>query len=249
MKMKKQTVLPAMGLLFLLLFILSCKGDPSQRTIELEPRKDMHSVHSNVRNDLHRVQVTEIRKGDKYMYLKVREGDQTYWVATAPGDIVEGNTYIYNEALRRTDFRSEALQEVFDTLYLVTRLVPESEAGDMKPSSLKEPREMEEAEVDTGQESATEVTLSELLDNPEAYRDSWVRFTAACTKVNEGIMNRNWVHLTTDQANGRSVVATTKADAAPGETLIVTAVVRQDRDFGSGYRYDILLEEAEFQRQ
>ena len=63
-------------------------------------------------------------------------------------------------------------------------------------------------------------------------------------KVNPGIMNRNWVHLKAAGEDGGQVVVTTQDEVEVGEMVRMQAVVKRNRDFGSGYRYDLLLEEG-----
>lgn len=236
---------PAYRSLFAIsLLLAACQGGPEQRNIPLQSEMDMEVMHGNIRTDVHRVVVEEIRQGDSYLYLLVREGDQQYWIATAKREVEKGEVYVYNEALRRTQFESKALATVFDTIYLVTRIVPEAEAGDMTASQLQPPRKMENETV-AGQETPTAITLAALLENPGAYQDQWVELEAKCVKVNEGIMNRNWLHLTDGTDSGRELVATSRQLVAVGSQVRLKGVVRLDRDFGSGYRYAILLEQAE----
>jgi hypothetical protein len=70
-------------------------------------------------------------------------------------------------------------------------------------------------------------------------------------KYNAGIMGKNWIHLrdgsgvATDNTN--DVLVTTTTQAKLGDIVTVTGVVRTDKDFGSGYSYKVLIEEATLQ--
>jgi len=67
-------------------------------------------------------------------------------------------------------------------------------------------------------------------------------------KVNNGIMGRNFVHVqdgTGDAAKGtNNLIVTSKQTAAVGDQVTVSGVVVLNRDFGSGYSYPLLIEEA-----
>jgi hypothetical protein len=67
-------------------------------------------------------------------------------------------------------------------------------------------------------------------------------------KVNNGIMGRNFVHVqdgTGDaKASTNNLVVTSKQTAAVGDKVSITGTVVLDRDFGSGYSYPLLIEEA-----
>ncbi len=68
-------------------------------------------------------------------------------------------------------------------------------------------------------------------------------------KVAAGIMNKNWFHLqdgSGDPAKKTNDLAITTIQDLPavGKVVTVTGTLHKDKDFGSGYRYEVILEEA-----
>ena len=65
-------------------------------------------------------------------------------------------------------------------------------------------------------------------------------------KVNNGIMGRNFVHIQdgTGDATSNNLIVTSKQTASVGEQVVISGVVVLNRDFGSGYSYPLLIEEA-----
>lgn len=65
-------------------------------------------------------------------------------------------------------------------------------------------------------------------------------------KVNNGIMKRNFLHIQdgTGDANNNDLSVTSKQTANVGDEVTITGVVVLDRDFGMGYAYPLLIEEA-----
>lgn len=67
-------------------------------------------------------------------------------------------------------------------------------------------------------------------------------------KVSTGIMNRNWIHLrdgSGDQAKGtHNLVVTSQDRPAVGDVVTASGTLAKDRDFGSGYRYPVIIEDA-----
>jgi hypothetical protein len=65
-------------------------------------------------------------------------------------------------------------------------------------------------------------------------------------KVNNGIMGRNFVHVQdgTGDASNNNLVVTSKQTANVGDQVTISGVVAVNRDFGSGYSYPLLIEEA-----
>ena len=67
-------------------------------------------------------------------------------------------------------------------------------------------------------------------------------------KVNSGIMGRNWVHVRDGTGDAKkdtnNLVVTSKQIAKVGDQVTISGVVAINRDFGSGYSYPLLIEEA-----
>ena len=70
-------------------------------------------------------------------------------------------------------------------------------------------------------------------------------------KYNPGIMGKNWVHLrdgsgsAADSSN--DILVTTQNPASVGAIVTARGIVRTDKDFGAGYAYKVLIEEATLQ--
>jgi hypothetical protein len=65
-------------------------------------------------------------------------------------------------------------------------------------------------------------------------------------KVLNGIMRRNFIHVQdgTGDADNNDLIVTSKQSARVGDTVTITGVVAVNRDFGSGYKYPLLIEHA-----
>jgi hypothetical protein len=69
---------------------------------------------------------------------------------------------------------------------------------------------------------------------------------AKVVKYNPQIMGKNWLHLEdgTGKAGSNDLTVTTNGEAKVGDTVLVTGVVTTNKDFGAGYKYDVILEDA-----
>ncbi len=79
-----------------------------------------------------------------------------------------------------------------------------------------------------------------------------VRVRGTVVKYNGGILGKNWIHLRdgsgSREAKDDDLTVTTSATAAVGETITVTGKVAVDRDFGAGYRYPVIVEDARVEK-
>jgi hypothetical protein len=68
-----------------------------------------------------------------------------------------------------------------------------------------------------------------------------VRLRGVVTKNTSGVLGRDWLHV--QDASGE-VVVTTERGAVVGTEVVVSGRLVADKDLGSGYRYDALIEDA-----
>jgi hypothetical protein len=95
-------------------------------------------------------------------------------------------------------------------------------------------------------EDANVKTVAALHQEKAALAGKTVQVKGKVVKVNNGIMGRNFLHVQdgTGDANSNDLTVTSKQTAAVGDQVTVTGLVVLDRDFGSGYSYPLLVEEA-----
>jgi hypothetical protein len=55
-------------------------------------------------------------------------------------------------------------------------------------------------------------------------------------------MGRNWIHLRDGSQDDFDLVITTRTFVPEGNVVTVRAVVALNKDFGAGYKYDLILE-------
>ncbi|MDO9065266.1 MAG: hypothetical protein Q7U25_08660 [Sulfuricella sp.] len=89
-------------------------------------------------------------------------------------------------------------------------------------------------------------TVAALNQNKAALAGQKVSVKGKVVKVNNGIMDRNFIHVQdgTGDANSNNLVVTSKQTANVGDKVTISGVVVVNRDFGSGYSYPLLIEEA-----
>jgi len=91
-------------------------------------------------------------------------------------------------------------------------------------------------------------TVGELFAKGASLNKQKVTVRGQVVKVNPDIMGRNWLHIqdgTGDLAKNTHDLVVTSADIAEIGTIIsVEGTLAADKDFGSGYRYDVIVEDA-----
>lgn len=95
-------------------------------------------------------------------------------------------------------------------------------------------------------DAAKSVNIATLFKDKTALAGKQVQIKGKVVKVNNGIMNRNWLHLQDGSggATSNDVTVTTAQTAKVGDQVLVKGVVVLNKDFGAGYNYALLIEEA-----
>ena len=91
-------------------------------------------------------------------------------------------------------------------------------------------------------------TVAEVWQQRAELSGAQVAVRGRVVKFMPAIMGKNWLHLRDGSGSAATgdddLTMTTDATVAVGDVVVVTGTVRVDRDFGSGYSYSVLLEDA-----
>lgn len=198
---------------------------------------------------VHQVLANEILQADRYTYLNVTEGSHKFWIATSKTEAEKGKIYLYKGGLMKTNFESVEFKRTFDTIYLVSNIISASEhpggnlAGGQSEQNIGQP-------ISSGGAMPVvkdAITLSELINNKAKYEGKVVTVSGECVKVNNGIMGKNWVHLqdgSKEKGKVLDITITTSLNIPLGSKVALSGKIFLNKDFGAGYRYDIIMEEA-----
>lgn len=194
---------------------------------------------------LHTVVVNEILPTANYTYLNVTEGEKVFWIAVSSTDAKIGDTYFYVGGLLKNNFESKALNKVFDELYLIGNLVSSNHGNEVDSAGTDN---MEVNTLATSSEKIKitrqkgSIKISEIVNNPKKYEGQTVQIDGECTKINLGIMGKNWIHLEDGSQDDFDLVITSDEMVDVGSVVTIKAEVVLNKDFGAGYKYDLILE-------
>lgn len=95
---------------------------------------------------------------------------------------------------------------------------------------------------------ANAYTVSETYGKAGKLDKKTVVVRGKVVKVSKGIMGKNWVHLrdgSGDSGKGtNNLVVTTQDVPKVGDVVTAKGILYKDKDFGAGYKYKVIVEEA-----
>ena len=88
--------------------------------------------------------------------------------------------------------------------------------------------------------------VEELYAKKEKLNGKKVTVKGKVVKFSPGIMGKNWIHLQdgSGKQGTNDITITTDQNTSVGENISVTGNLVTDKDFGSGYKYEVIIEGA-----
>ena len=194
--------------------------------------------------------VTETFASGGYTYLLLERDGKKTWAAIPETPVEAGREISLKPGMEMKNFSSKALKRTFESIYFSEGLasVVESTKGKSSPAgkgAVAAPAEKVKVEKAAG---ANAYTIAEVYGQKGKLDGKKVAVRGKVTKVSAGIMGKNWVHLqdgSGDSAKGTNDLTVTTQDLpAVGDVVTATGTLRKDKDFGGGYRYQVIIDEG-----
>jgi hypothetical protein len=198
-------------------------------------------------DDNHQIIAEEVIQASGYTYVRFTENDSVQWMATSAIDAKVGEKYYFEKSMEMNNFHSKELNRDFETILFVDRLSAEPISHEKKAKSAPGAAKAKAERMDvTIEKSKDELTVAQLFSNKELYADKMVLIKGKVAKYSPGIMNKNWIHLQdgTESDGNYDLTVTTLAELKVGDIVTLEGKIALGKDFGYGYVYDVLLEDA-----
>ena len=221
--------------------------------------KDSETVAVAEANDGSRkIEVVEHMDGGGYTFIKANENGKELWLAVRSMEVADGDVYYFSDAMEMKNFESKSLGKTFDNILFVNAISKtkgEQSSATNGHSGMPGMATSTDTHEKPKVEASAEIKVSPLKDGKTveavnlekaALSGKIVKVRGKVTKYNSGIMNRNWIHIQDGSGTGENVDLTiTSEDATKvGDTITIEGTVATDKDFGSGYFYSVIVENA-----
>ncbi len=187
--------------------------------------------------------VLETMEGGGYTYLKLDQNGKTLWIAVRRANVAVGDAVEYVEKMRMPNFTSKTLNKTFDEIVFAKLGGEHAIASPMQPVP----------EIPVGDEPIAKAeggyTVAEVFANKDELKGKLIKVRGRVVKVSQAIMYRNWIHLKdgTGEAGGDKIVFRSEDQVAQvGSIVTAEGRLETDMDFGYGYQYEVLIEDASF---
>jgi hypothetical protein len=213
-----------------------------------------------------------------YMRIKTDAGGES-WAAVTKAKIAKGDRVSVGNAMLMEGFESKTLNRKFDRILFgnlgdpkagaaaaatADAPAPISSHGTAADASKGAPLVAPHAALSDAQADAKDVrvakaegkdarTVAQVFAERAQLKDKTVTVRGKVVKANNSVMGRNWYHIR-DGSGSRAkkdddLTITTGDPASVGDVVVVRGVVHVDKDFGAGYEYTVILEDAKVTKE
>jgi hypothetical protein len=182
--------------------------------------------------------------------LFLKTGDGEVWAAVNETPIKVGAKVTIENAVVMGNFHSSSLKKDFDSIIfgilaadadavVAAHIAEHSGAAKAEPTlDVKVPKA-------SGPDART---VAEVITTSAELKGKTVQVRGKVVKYSASVMGKNWIHLRDGSGSAADqtddVLVTTTEKTKVGDVIVVKGVVNTDRDFGAGYSYKVLIEDA-----
>ncbi len=218
--------------------------------------------------------VIETMNSSGYTYLLVENGTGKTWLAIPETSVKKGETVEYYQGMVMNNFTSKTLDRTFESIVFSPGLVDKKGKASRpaatddsftaavkaeKATSKPEPSmamsggsngavvPLKDISIEKAK-GANGYSVGEIFEKADQLAGKKVRVRGKVVKFNPMIMGKNWVHLQdgtgNPMQNSHDLVVTTQETVDVGSIVTIEGVVAANKDFGAGYKYAAIVEDA-----
>ncbi|OIQ69621.1 hypothetical protein GALL_487760 [mine drainage metagenome] len=202
-------------------------------------------------------EVLEVKNVPNYTYLRLKTGTGDVWAAVATAPVKSGDKVTVEQAEQMDNFESKTLKQTFAVIYFGSLARPDLNSPDavakVASAHAAMPKTALAADVRVAKAAGADAhSVAELYAMAAQLKDKPVLLHVRVVKFSAAIMGKNWAHLRdgtgSDAAGDNDVLATTQEQMKVGDVVLLKGTLRQDKNFGAGYVYKVLIEDARLQK-
>ena len=200
--------------------------------------------------------IVETMNSGGYTYVNLEKNGKMTWVAAAETRVKVGQEASCASGMKMDNFTSKTLKRTFESILFCN--APLETVGGKQGAEEKSPGSKGAKVASAGAikvekaSGANAYTVGDIYKNKAKLDKKKIVVRGKVVKVSAGIMGKNWIHLqdgTGSQKKGTNNLVVTSQDLpAVGDVVTMEGTLYKNKDFGSGYKYDAIVEKAMIQK-
>lgn len=195
--------------------------------------------------------VVETMNTGGYTYVLVENGGTKSWAAAPEFKVAVGDSVILPaNAMAMQNYESKSLKRTFDVVYFVDSVMVNGGSMAMATAKVAPVEGHPQVAVQPTQKISGVVkadkTVAEVYAEKGSLAGKSIKVRGKVVKFSPEIMGKNWIHVQDGSGSegNNDLTVTTKSIVKQGDTILVSGVLVVDKDFGYGYQYPVIIEDA-----
>jgi hypothetical protein len=227
-----------------------------------EPATDNPALAAPVPAGMVRGVVLETMNAGAYTYVLIKTDQDERWVAVPKTPVLVDDVVQTGQGMPMSDFESKTLNRTFDVVYFAGGLqnltTPAAAAPAPAPVQSDAALPPGHPTTDTTVEApVADIKVAELTPgqdiayvyaNKDSLAGQQISLRGKVVKYNANILGTNFIHIqdgSGEVADGSNdLIVTSTTETAVGETIVLTGTIVLDKDFGAGYSFPVLMDDA-----
>ena len=236
---------------FAVLFLTLALGACQKSSKEIEGEELKPEVKLEQPAGLEGVVVTTMNQAS-YTYVEVESKGKRSWAAVPQTEIKVGDEVTIPPGSMMYNFESKSLNKTFDEILFAGGIVVGREGGAAADAGASPgvvtPKTSDAPEKGSIKKAAKGYTVEELYTKKADLGGKEVSVKGKIVKANMEIMGTNWYHIQDGSGSEgtNDIIFTSLDKAESGQIVLAKGTLTLDKDFGSGYKFDVIVEEATF---
>ncbi len=245
--MKKNLVFQILIFTFVLMLSINISYSASEKSAS-DSKKPSELSQKNP--SLLSGKVVETINSGGYTYVTIEKNGKKTWVAVPEMKASVGDDISFQPGMTMSNFKSKTLNRTFDAIVFSSGVIGKpAENNDKKTMDTKKVKLPDTKNINVKKaEGADAYRVAELYEKRTELDKKNITVSGQVVKFSAAIMGKNWIHLqdgSGDPLKGTNdVLATSQDVVSVGDIVTIKGTLSKDKDFGSGYKYSLVIEQS-----
>ncbi len=202
--------------------------------------------------------VVETFDAGGFTYTLLNNGNEQFWAAGPLTALQPGMMIAISAPMPMKNFHSKNLDRDFELIYFTDTITTDAPAAADVESKDRAATAMSPHAGITNTPASKPVTgmkkaeggytIAEIIAQKDQLDGKPVRVRGKVVKYTSAVLGHNWIHIL-DGSSGTDLTITTNDTAALDDIIVAEGTLGLGKDFGYGYIYDVILENASVEKE